>query len=78
MTVITLLQPGIGELCLIIFLVKTELGWLQDNGVGVVVVCGVVDVVRATVVVGVGVELLVGRDVVVVVLGAVVEVVGAG
>lgn len=68
------MHPGKGELWLMSFLVKTELGWLHDSGAGVVVVVAIGVVLE---VVGTGVVLLledVGAGVVVVEL----EVVGAG
>jgi hypothetical protein len=88
-TVITLSQPGFGELWLMTFFVNTELGCEHDSGTGVVVEmtvvgAGVVDVVATGVVLEVvraGVVLeVVGTGVVLEVVAArvVLEVVGAG
>lgn len=88
-TVITLSQPGFGELWLMSFFVNTELGCEHDSGTGVVVEitvvgAGVVDVVAADDVldvVGAGVVLDVVRTGVVLEVVAarvVLEVVGAG
>ena len=79
-TVITLSQPGFGELWLINFFVNTELGCEHDSGTGVVVEmtvvgAGVVDVVAAGVVLDV---VRAGVVLDVVDTGVVLEVVGAG